>query len=205
MLKKKLNATERYGLTHDEVKAAENYLRFHKTQGTLNDQDAIPLYEMYLLGYSFEEIQKNYAQYPLGRIILTASLNSWTKDREKLAGSIMDRIKSRIVRSTVEQVEYLSNMLAVANMESKDEVEKYLADPKSNPAPSMRIKSFKEYKDVVETLAKVTDFIKSTAMNSPEEKDPPKNIGGRPKRETLPKPSDRTDEALILEALTKDE
>jgi len=204
MLKKKLNATERYGLTHDEVKSAENYLRFHKTQGTLNDQDAIPLYEMYLLGYSFEEIQKNYAQYSLGRIILTAALNSWTRDREKLAGSIMDRIKARIVRSTVEQVEYLSNMLAVANMESKDEVDKYLADPKSNPAPTMRIKSFKEYKDVVETLAKVTDFIRSTSLPSAEEKDPPKSIGGRPRKE-LPKPSDRTDESLILEALTKDE
>lgn len=204
MLKKKLNATERYGLTHDEIKAAESYLKFNKTQGVLNDQDALPLYEMYLLGYSFEEIHKNYAQYSYGRIVLTAALNSWTKDREKLAGSIMDRIKARIVRSTVEQVEYLSNMLAVANVESKDEVAKYLSDPKNSPAPSMRIKSFKEYKDVVETLAKVTDFIRSTSLPGNKEEDPPKNIGGRPKKE-LSKPSDRSDESLILEALTKDE
>ena len=204
MLKKKLNATERYGLTHDQVKVAEIYLKHHKAQGILNDQEAIPLYEMFLLGYSFEEIHKNYAQFSLGRIVLTAALNSWVKDREKLAGSVMDRIKSRIIRSTVEQVEYLSNMLAVANAESKDEVSAYLADPKNTPAPTMRIKNFKEYKDVVETLAKVTDFIRSTSTPGIEEKDPPKNIGGRPRKE-LPKPADRTDEAIILEALAKDE
>jgi hypothetical protein len=116
----------------------------------------------------------------------------------------MDRIKARIVRSTVEQVEYLTGMLAVASVESKEEVQAYLNDPKNNAAPSMRIKSFKEYKDVVETLSKVTDFIKSTATPGQEEQDPPKKIGGRPKKE-LPKAEERSTEALLLEALTKDD
>jgi len=204
MLKKRLNASERYGLTHDQIAAAERYLKNNKTSGILNPQEALPLYEMYLLGYSFEEIQKSYSQYVLGKIILTAALNSWVKDREKVAGSIMDRIKARIVRSTVEQVEYLTGMLAVASVESKEEVQAYLNDPKNNAAPSMRIKSFKEYKDVVETLSKVTDFIKSTATPGKEDQDPPKNIGGRPKKE-LPKAEERSTEALLLEALTKDD
>ena len=167
MLKTKLTSEEKYGLSFDEWKEAERYLKQHKTAGVLNKTVATPLYELFLLGYPFIDIQAKYPQFPMGQIILTAAFNGWIKDREKLAASIGDRIKARIFRSTVEQVEFLTDMVSVSTAEGAEEVRRYLSDPKKNPIPSMRIKNLKEYQQVIDMLASVAESIRN--MSKPPE------------------------------------
>ena len=168
MKKKKLNNTQLYGLTTDQVKEAEKFLNKSPAE-PLNAQEAIPLYEMFVIGYSFEEIQKHYAQFPLGRIILTASINHWLKDRETLANSIYDRVKARLIKSTVEQVEFLTDLISVSATENSEEVRKYLADPVNNKKPEMRIESLKEYKQVVDMLTSITSSMKTNVPQKPGE------------------------------------
>ncbi len=168
MKKKKLNNTLSYGLTPDQVKEAEKC--FNKSPADfINAQEAIPLYEMFIIGYSFEEIQKHYPQFPLGRIILTASMNHWVKDRETLANSIYDRVKARLIKSTVEQVEFLTDLISVSATENSEEVRKYLADPINNQKPEMRIESLKEYKQVVDMLTSITSSMKTNVPQRPSE------------------------------------
>jgi hypothetical protein len=54
----------------------------------------------------------------------------------------------------IEQVDFLTSMLSVANVEHVDEMRKYIIDPNS-PKPSLRIKSIKDYQAVTETLGKI--------------------------------------------------
>lgn len=198
MKKKKLNNTQLYGLTTDQVKEAEKFLNKSPAE-PLNAQEAIPLYEMFVIGYSFEEIQKHYSQFPLGRIILTASINHWIKDRETLANSIYDRVKARLIKSTVEQVEFLTDLISVSATENSEEVRKYLADPTNNKKPEMRIESLKEYKQVVDMLASIASSMKTGVPQRPTE-DSVKKVSNKKVKEIK-----EDEESSLLAELAEDQ
>jgi len=154
-LKRSLNEEERFGLTEEEIKQAEKFLRKHKTAGAVTDIEAIKLYELLMVGCSFQEIQQQHPQYPLPKIILTAALKGWLRDRDKMIGSLRDRVQAKVVKSVIEQVDFLTTMLSVVNAEHMDAMRKYILDPTNNPKPDIRVQNIKEYKEAVETLHKL--------------------------------------------------
>lgn len=154
-LKKNLTEDERYGLSEEEAKLATKWLRKHKTAGALPDLEAAKLYEMYLLGDSIPKIAQQFTNYPVGQIALTAALRGWAKDRDKMQHTLQDRVRARVVKSVLDQVDFLTSMMAVANAEHLEAMIKYAQDPINNPKPALRVTSIKEYKDVAETLYKI--------------------------------------------------
>jgi hypothetical protein len=110
---------------------------------------------MFLVGCSFYEIHQQFPQYPVDQVILTAALKGWYHDREKMLGSLRDRVQAKVVKSVIEQTDFLTTMLSVANAEHMEEMRKFVLDPENNTKPMIRIQSIKEYKDVVETLSKL--------------------------------------------------
>ena len=154
-LKKNLSEEERYGLTEEEIKLATRFLRKNKTAGALKDLEAAKLYELYLLGDSIAKIAQQHQQYSIGQIALTAALRGWAKDRDKMMHTLQDRVKAKVVKSVLEQVDFLTSMMAVANAEHLEAMMKYIHDPLNNPKPALRIGTIKEYKDVAETLYKI--------------------------------------------------
>ena len=155
MLKKNLNDDEKFGLTQEEIKLAERYLRKHKTAGALPDGEAMVLFELFMIGTSFADIHLQYPQHPIGQIILTAALRHWGRDRDRMMGSLKERVKAKVVKSVVESVDFLTSMLSVATAEHVEEMHKYSIDPKNNPKPRLRVTSIKEYKEVLDALHKV--------------------------------------------------
>src|SRR5579884_4117419 len=154
-LKKRLTDEERYGLSEEEIKLAEKYLRKHKTAGALKELEAAKLFELYLLGESLPKIAQQFPQYELGQIALTASLRRWAYDRDKMMHTLQDRVRAKVVKSVLEQVDFLTAMMSVTNAEHLETMIKYCQDPVNNPKPTLRIESVKEYKDVAETLYKI--------------------------------------------------
>lgn len=200
MLKKRLNAEERYGLTGEQIQEAERYLRQNKTAGAISKQEAMPVYELFLLGYSFDDLTAKFPQYSRPKITLTAALSGWVKDREKLASSVYDRIRARIIKSTVEQVEFLTDMVSVSTTENMEDMRKYLKDPSNNPPPNMRIKNLKEYQQVLEMLTKVTDSVRSmTATANQEAKI---QISSKNSKKALPQHNEET--ALLAQLVQVD-
>lgn len=161
-LKKNLTEEERYGLTEEEIKSAVKWLRKHKTAGALKDLDAARLYEMYLLGDSIAKITQQFPQYPIGQIALTAALRGWARDRDKMLHTLQDRVRAKVVKSVLEQVDFLTTLMTVANTEHMEGMIKYIQDPGSHPKPQLRIGNIKEYKDVAETLYKIVAGATST-------------------------------------------
>lgn len=165
-LKKNLNPDERFGLTEEEIKISEKFLRKHKTAGAVSENESMKLYELFMLGYSFNDIQQQYPQYPVAQIILTASLRGWYKDREKMMGSLRDRIQAKVVKSVIEQVDFLTTMLSVTNVQHIDAMRKYIIDPTHNPLPSIHVQNIKEYKEVAEALNKLVSGVSSSPTGS---------------------------------------
>ncbi len=193
-LKRNLNQEERFGLTEEEIKLAEKYLRKNKTAGAVPEIESMRLYELFMIGYSFNDIQQQYPQYSLPQVLLTAAMRGWCKDRERMMGSLRDRIQAKVVKSVIEQVDFLTSMLAVTNVEHMDSMRKYIMDPVKNPLPAIRVQNIKEYKDVADALSKLV----AGASSSPGAKKsgnpmmealtaPP---GSRPKEEKLEEPDD---------------
>jgi len=154
-LKKRLTDEERYGLSEEEIKLAEKFLRKHKTAGALRELEAAKLFELFLLGESLPKIAQQFPQYQLGQITLTAALRGWTHDRDRMMHTLQDRVRAKVVKSVLEQVDFLTAMMSVANAEHLEAMMKYCQDPINNPKPSLRVTNIKEYKDVAETLYKI--------------------------------------------------
>lgn len=154
-LKRRFNDSEKYGLSEEEIKIGEKYLRKNKTAGALKELEAAKLFEHYLLGDSLTRIQQLFPQYPMGQIVLTAALRRWPYDRDKMMHTLQDRVKAKVVKSVLEQVDFYSTIMTVANTEHLDKMIKYIQDPINNPKPDLRIESIKDYKDISEALYKL--------------------------------------------------
>jgi hypothetical protein len=154
-LKRHLSQDQKFGLTEEEIKISEKYLRKFKTAGAVVENESMKLYELFMLGYSFSDIQQQYPQYPIAQIILTAALRGWCKDRDKMMGSLKDRIQAKVVKSIIEQVDFLTTMLSVTNVQHMDVMRKFIMDPVNNPLPSIYVQNIKEYKEVAEVLHKL--------------------------------------------------
>ena len=159
MLKTRLNPEERIGLTPEEVKLAEKYLRAHKTRGIIPDSEAAPLLELYVIGTSFVDIQKQFQQYPISQILLTAAVKKWGPYKHKVVNSLKERVQTRIVKSVVDSVDFLTNMLQVAGIEFGNDMQKYIKDPVNNPKPKLKIDSFKEYREALDSLQKLINTV----------------------------------------------
>jgi len=154
-LKKYFTSEEKIGLTKEETVQGEKYLRKYKTAGAVKAPESYKLYEMFMLGCSFYEIHTQYPQYNVAQIILTAALKKWAMDREKMMGSLQDMVQAKVVKAVMEQVELLTTMLSVTNAEHLSSMKKYIADPENVTAPTLKIESIKDYKEVAETLQKL--------------------------------------------------
>lgn len=154
-LKRSFTDKERYGLTQEELKLGERYLRKNKTAGMIPETESLKLFEMYLIGSSFQELSTQFPQYPVDRIIMTAALRGWAHDRDQMMHTLRDRVRAKVVKSVIEQVDFLTTMLSVSNAEHLVAMHKYILDPVNNPKPDMRVTNIKEYKDVAETLYKI--------------------------------------------------
>jgi len=202
-LKRNFNDEEKLGLTKEEIKIGEKYLRKYKTAGVVPEAESMKLYEMLMVGCSFHEIQQQYPQYPIDRIILTAALRKWMHDREKMMGSLRERVQAKVVKSVIEQVDFLTTMLSVTNAEHLDQMKKYIQDPENNIAPDIRVQNIKEYKEVVETLYKL---VAGATSSGPKNKvspmfdalDPANKTKEQPKQ--IAKADDDDDVASIIAA-----
>jgi hypothetical protein len=154
-LKRNFTDEEQIGLTQEELKVGLKYLRKHKTAGVLPDTEALKLYEMYMIGCSLSDIHKQYPQYEVGKIILTAAIKKWGVDRDGMQITLKDRVQAKIVKSVIEQVDFLTSMLEVTSVEHITAMRNFILDPDNNPKPSLRIQSLKEYKDIMEALQKL--------------------------------------------------
>lgn len=154
-LKRHFTDKEKYGLTKEEIKLGEKWLRKYKTAGRINETESLKLFEMYLIGSSFHDIHQQFQQYPIAQIVMTAALAGWASDRDRMMHTLRDRVQAKVVKSVVEQVDFLTALLGVTNAEHLDQMRDYIMDPKNNPPPKLRVESIKEYKEVVETLYKI--------------------------------------------------
>ena len=196
-LKTSLTEQERYGLSEEEIKLATKFLRAHKTAGAVPDLEAAKLFELYLLGEPLIKLAQNFPQYTLGQIAFTAAYKRWPADRDRMMSTLKDRVQAKVVKSVLDQVDFLTSMMAVANAEHLNDMAKYVRDPINNPKPSLRITSIKDYKDITETLLKIVTGATTSGTNG---KSSPmiSALTSHEDRKQLPASKENVEEVTIL-------
>ena len=206
-LKRNFTDEEKVGLTQQEIEIGEKYLRKHKTAGALGTVESLKVYELFMVGCSFNEIHQQFPQYEMGKIILTAALGKWGLDRDKMQSTLRDRVKAKVIKSVIEQTDFLTSMLSVASAEHMKGMREYIVD-QNNPVPKMRIKTIKEYKEVTDTLAKI---VQGATPSARDNKHSPMFDALAPQKKQLedkqekPKKDDDDDDSIDIDALLAQE
>lgn len=158
-LKKSFTSEEKKGLTDYEVQIGEKYLRKHKTKGKIKAEEANKLYRAYEMGFEFDEIQKNYPQYELGQIILTAALDGWYERRRVFRSDKLKKLRKRIGLTCAEQIDFMAEIFKATSTKHMQTLVAYSNDPKNNPEPDFTVDSVKELKELAEVMMKLSNSI----------------------------------------------
>jgi hypothetical protein len=104
--------------------------------------------------------------------------------------TLKDRVQAKVVKSVLDQVDFLTSMMAVANAEHLTAMADYVRDPDNKPKPALRITSIKDYKDITETLLKIVTG--ATSGGDRKDKSSPMiaALSSHEDRRSLPAPKD---------------
>lgn len=165
-LKRHFNDDEKVGLTKEEIKLGERYLRKNKTAGAVPMPEAMTIYENLMLGASITEIHYQNTHWPIGKIVLTIALNRWMAEKQNMLRTIRDQVQAKVAKSIMDSVNFITSMIAVANTEHLYQMHQYIKDPDNHPKPDLRIETLKEYKDMLDSLQRLMAGANSTAKNN---------------------------------------
>lgn len=151
MKKKTFTQEESLGLTQSEIREGIKYLKKHGTKGVIPLHQAYPLFELYLIGYSLDEIYKQYPQYSYEQIICTCAIQKWGLQKQEATKTLLDTIKTKVTKAIVKQVEFITGLLNCYSKEREEEIRAYLTGLSDEP-PSKGLKSIKEYHEAIRAL-----------------------------------------------------
>ena len=112
------------------------------------------MYNLFIEGYTCADIAKLNKGFTEGDVLYCRQRYKWDDQRDEYAMHLTRQVQQKMVKQKLETVEYLTNMLSVIHKEHKDIMLKFLQTGNIDDLP--KIGSLKTYKDIIETLAKVT-------------------------------------------------
>jgi hypothetical protein len=163
MKKKYLTPEEGYGLTKAEISKAEKYLKANHVENIIKGDLSNKYLEMFISGYSFDQLFEKFPHEDQGRLLLTAAREQWVKRKENIQASTMGRIKSNVVMAVQESSELIATILKISNDNLSKQVKKYMEDPVNNEPPLLTIKSVADIQKPVQMLE---SLLKSVSMFS---------------------------------------
>lgn len=147
------------------------------------------LFELFLNGMSLEEIQRTTKDYRLGAIVRAFIEGDWETRRVEYVKQLLATIASRVAQVQSESVRFIADLLAVAHKQHGEKLRKYIQSGDEKDLGGFSIQSITVYRQVAETLIKITGTGQQTPPSPPppEEAYSTKDVQARPvPRQKLP-------------------
>lgn len=112
------------------------------------------MFSLFLEGYSCSDIAKLNKGLTEGDILYARKKYNWDVERDHYMIQLQNQTAQKVLKQKMESVEFLTNMLSVIHKEHKDVMLRFLQTGNVDDLP--KIGSLRTYKDVIETLAKIT-------------------------------------------------
>ncbi len=128
-----------------------------KTKAPLSTTTSLQLYELFLAGYSCEEIARlNQNKFPVGMILESRVRHTWddrrTQHLAELYGGIYDKVK----QTQTEAVAFVADLLAAAHRKHGDKLKRFLQSGDPADLGAFSIDTMTSYKTASDTLMKLT-------------------------------------------------
>jgi hypothetical protein len=115
---------------------------------------ATQLFNLFKEGYNCADIAKQNKGLSEGDILYCRKKFDWDNKRDKYLFELQVQAQGKLMRQKFESMIHLTDMLSVIHKEQKDQVMKFLQTGDTEDFP--KFQSIKFYKDIIETLSKVT-------------------------------------------------
>jgi len=112
------------------------------------------MYNLFLEGYTCAIIAKLNKGFSEGDVLYCRQKFKWDDQRDEYALQLTNQVQQKVIKQKLESIEYLTNILSVIHKAERDTTLKFLQTGNTDDLPN--IGSLKTYKDVIETLAKIT-------------------------------------------------
>lgn len=141
-------------LTEIEKKAYEDYAKSGRPP--LSFKTSLELYQLFLTGMSCEEIAKLNPGFNLGMIVRARVEHLWDQRRDTHINELYENASTQLRQTAMESVKFLGVVLAAAHKLHGEKMARYIQTGDEKELGSLNIGSFKQYKEVVETLMKIS-------------------------------------------------
>lgn len=114
------------------------------------------LFQLYLQGKSLEEIRRINPQLQLGEIVAARVEGRWDDKRDEYLQNLLQSTSERVQQSTLETIDFVRDMLAVAKRQFGDKFQRYLQTGDEKELGEFKIESLTQLKAAIEALQKLT-------------------------------------------------
>ena len=141
-------------LTTDEHIALQRYQATGKPGLAIGT--SLKFYELFVQGVDCAEIARLNPGFDVGAILKARIDHEWDRRREEYLGGLYSQANDRLRQIGVESLQFMGLALAAAHKDMGEHLKKYLMSGDPKDLGDFRIMSFRTYKEVVETLVKLT-------------------------------------------------
>lgn len=125
------------GLTESEAKTLTKWIEEGKPG--LVKYKADRLGEVYCLGYSCQEIQRWFPEYPI-EVLLWARIHfGWDELRQKYRSVVQQETLNAALMARMESIRFLTDVVSATHIKFRKEILKFIADPDNVEAPKGKI------------------------------------------------------------------
>lgn len=144
-------------LTPEESQVLEEW-RANRTRASLSPTAGLSLYNLFLRGYSCEEIHQDNKVHTLGQILEVRVRDKWDERRERHLNHLYDTIYGRVRQTQMESVAFTTDLLAAAHRLYGDKLRLFLQSGREEDLGQARqlIQSLDAYRKTADILLKLT-------------------------------------------------
>jgi hypothetical protein len=142
------------GLTKDESDLVHSWVE--KGRPGVHNIKADFLFSIYNLGYSCQDIHKNFPEYPLAGILWAKAKFDWDAKRASVAAKSSQMVAAAIPNVAADSLRQILALIQAANVKNEREVLAYLAAPDREKPPEMLPKTLHQYGDLLTLLKELT-------------------------------------------------
>lgn len=139
-----------------------------KTKPSLSPSLSTQLFQLFLNGYSCDEICEHHNKiYPIGQILEARVRDEWDRRRKEHLDQLYSKVFDRVKQTQFESVAFTSDLLAAAHKLYGQKIKTFLETGKEDDLGEAQglIKSLDAYRKVAEMLLKLTGQDKSKEAN----------------------------------------
>lgn len=135
-----------------------------KQEPPLHLSVALKLYELFLNGYTCEDIYNvNGGKYPLGQIVDAKERYSWEETRARQVAGLMSKIEDKIVKTKYEAINVVTDLVNAASKLYNTRIQEYLQNGDESVLETLEITNIKNFKTLVGMLNELTEDKAPTA------------------------------------------